>query len=245
MKDLPKIDLHIHSDFSDGNNSIPNIVDKSIKLLKMICITDHLTNSWKSNIIPTLNSIEKIESYLDQISACQEYLYDKEIDLMLLKGVEIDISSSQRYILKLVNPLNFDIILFEYLENPEGIAFINNLIEYWIKLVDNKNKLCVFGLAHFDPSFFIHGNLEILIKFLCKYNIFFEFNSSYSHCYSRINKLFFEKLITTKIPVSIGSDSHHVSTIGNVEEPLEMVQFYNLEDNLLNLIEILKHPKEK
>ncbi|MFX1357265.1 MAG: PHP domain-containing protein [Promethearchaeota archaeon] len=245
MKDLPKIDLHIHSNFSDGNNSIPNIVEKSIKLLKIICITDHLTNSWKSNIIPSLNSNEKIENYLDQISVCQKYLYDKDIDLMLLRGVEIDISSSQRYILKLVNPLNFDIILFEYLESPEGIAFINNLLEYWMRRINNEDKPCVFGLAHFDPSFFIHGNLDILIKFLCKYNVFFEFNSSYSHCYSSVNKIFFEKLITAKIPVSIGSDSHHVSTIGNVEEPLEMVQFYNLEDNLRNLITILKHSKEK
>jgi len=244
MKNIPKIDLHIHSNFSDGNNSIQEIVDLSVNRgLKFISFTDHLTDSWKSNIIPTLNSYEKIINYLDQISICQQYLNDGNIDLTLLKGVEIDISSSQRYILKLVNPSNFNIILFEYLESPEGIAFIKNLIDYWMKNVSNKNESNLFGLAHFDPALFIHGNLDILIKFLRKYNICFEFNSSYPQCYSRINEIFFKKIKELKIPISIGSDSHHLSNIGNTEEPLEMIQFYNLEDNLLNLIEIIENLK--
>ncbi|MFX0058062.1 MAG: PHP domain-containing protein [Candidatus Hodarchaeota archaeon] len=246
MKDLPKINLHIHSNFSDGINSIPQIVKKSTKLgLKYISITDHFTNSWKSNIIPNLDTIDKLEDYFKQISLCQEFLNYKKIDLTILKGVEIDIQSSQSHILKYINPMKFDIILFEYLENPEGIAFIKILLDNWIKSRKVNNNFSVFGLAHFDPSYFIYGNLNMLIKFLNKYEIFFEFNSSYSHCYSRKNELFFQELKNSKINVSIGTDSHHLMDLGKLEEPLEMVFYYNLEDNLQNLIHKLEMRKDR
>jgi histidinol phosphatase-like PHP family hydrolase len=246
MKDSIKINLHIHSNFSDGHNSIEQIVEKSNKLgLKLICLTDHFTNSWKSNIIPTLDSYEKINDYFEQIALCQEYISNKGIDLVLLKGIEIDIQSSQKYIMKYINPLDFDIILFEYLENPEGIAFIRNLLDYWEKKVKNLTDLSTFGLAHFDPSFFLYGNLDILIKFLSKYKIFFEFNSSYPHCYSNRNRIFFDKLKNSKIPVAIGTDSHDLSNLGNIEEPLEMIYYHKLEDNLQILIKILEVKKDK
>ena len=62
MMTFPKINLHIHSIYSDGNNSIREIVDKAIKLgLDYICITDHFTNSWKANVIPNLDTKDKIE----------------------------------------------------------------------------------------------------------------------------------------------------------------------------------------
>ena len=72
---FPKINLHIHSNFSDGNNSIKKIVVKSIKLgLDYIAITDHFSNSWKAGIISTLSSNEKISRYLEEIRDCQEFL---------------------------------------------------------------------------------------------------------------------------------------------------------------------------
>ena len=56
---FPKINLHIHSTFSDGRNTIKQIIKRAIQLnLSYICITDHFTNSWKAGVIPTLNNEE-------------------------------------------------------------------------------------------------------------------------------------------------------------------------------------------
>jgi len=52
---LPKLNLHIHTTYSDGKNTINQIVKTAIKLgLDYICITDHFSNSWKSKLYPHL-----------------------------------------------------------------------------------------------------------------------------------------------------------------------------------------------
>ena len=240
---FPKMNLHCHSNYSDGNNSILEIVTTSLKIgLNYLAITDHFTNSWKSDIIPTLNSFEKIESYLEEISICQNNLKNANENLRLYKGIEVDIGSSEKYIKNLIDPSKFDIILFEYLETLEGLAYVNSLIEDWVRKISRVN-LPLFGLAHFDPSNFIHSGLDRLIQLLKKYDIYFEFNSSYSHFYSRKNEIFFEKLKKHQIPVGIGSDAHHSKHLVLMEEPLYRVKDYGLESNLIRLIELLKKEK--
>jgi predicted metal-dependent phosphoesterase TrpH len=57
---VPKFNLHIHSIYSDGKNTIKKIVEKSLKLeLEYIAITDHFTDSWKARVINTLDSKKK------------------------------------------------------------------------------------------------------------------------------------------------------------------------------------------
>lgn len=237
---FPNINLHCHSNYSDGKNSINEIVVKAVKIeLNYLAITDHFTNSWKSQIIPNLNSIEKIDNYLNAISICQNHLKETYKDLLLFKGIEIDLGSSEKFIKYHINPLKFDIILFEYLETSEGLAYINNLISYWKRKISNET-LPLFGLAHFDPSYFIFNGLDRLLQLLKKYNIYYEFNSSYSHFYSRKNEIFFGKLKKYQIPVGIGSDAHHSKEIGLIEEPLSKIKDYGLENNLLSLIGLLK-----
>ncbi len=240
---FPKINLHCHSIYSDGKNSINKIVAKAVKIgLNYLAITDHFTNSWKSGLMPTLNSVEKIETYLDEISNCQSYLNSNSKNLLLYKGIEVDLGSSEEFIKNLIEPCKFDIILFEYLETFEGLAFINNLINYWQRKISFDN-LPLFGLAHFDPSNFIYTGIDRLIQFLRKCNVFFEFNSSYSQFYSPKYLVFFEKLRNHKIPVSIGSDAHNSKQLGLIEEPFYRVKEYGLEDNLNHLIRLLKKEK--
>ncbi|MFX1340826.1 MAG: hypothetical protein ACFFDK_19605, partial [Promethearchaeota archaeon] len=87
---------------------------------------------------------------------------------------------------------------------------------------------------------FIFNGLDRLLQLLKKYNIYYEFNSSYSHFYSRKNEIFFGKLKKYQIPVGIGSDAHHSKEIGLIEEPLSKIKDYGLENNLLSLIGLLK-----
>ncbi|MFW9999576.1 MAG: PHP domain-containing protein [Candidatus Hodarchaeota archaeon] len=238
---LPKINLHIHSNYSDGKQTIKQIVQKSIKLkLDYIAITDHFTNSWKA-WVSTLKDPEIISSYLEEILHFQEFLKQHNKQLTLLKGIEVDIASSEQFIKNNLEADKFDLILFEYLQSPESIAFIENLIYYW-KLTE-LNKMPILGLAHFDPSYFIIGDLDPLMIFLKKYNIYFEFNSSYPSFYSTQYKLFFEKLKEYKIPVAIGCDSHNLGTLDDIDEPFEMIRYYNLESNFKILIDLVKLKK--
>lgn len=164
---LPKLNLHIHSTYSDGKNSISQIVSSALdKGLDYICITDHFTNSWKADIIPNLNSLDKIEMYLEEIGQFQKYLLDEERQMALFKGIEIDLNSTEKFILNSISPAKFDIIIFEYLESIEGISFIKKIINYWRKNSKNSKVFPLIGLAHFEPSFFIINGMNILIDFL-------------------------------------------------------------------------------
>jgi len=84
------------------------------------------------------------------------------------------------------------------------------------------------------------GNLDRLMNFLKKYNIYFEFNSSYPSYYSPRYKQFFEKLKEYKIPVAIGSDSHNLGNLNDIDEPFEMINYYNLITNFELLINELE-----
>lgn len=237
--ELPKLNLHIHSIYSDGRNTIEQIVKKALKTgLDYICIADHLTNSWKADLIPNLNNLDKIKRYLEEISQFKEFLKKENKNLTLFKGVEIDISSSEKYIINNISPNKFDLILFEYLESFEGIAFVKKILEYWKK--KNYNNFPLIGLAHFDPSFFIIRGLDLLLDFLKHYNIIIEFNSSYPQFYSRKHEIFYNKLKDSGIKVSIGCDSHHISSLRDIESPYKMIEFYNLEENLKDLIDSLE-----
>lgn len=237
--ELPKLNLHIHSIYSDGRNTIEQIVKKALKTgLDYICITDHLTNSWKADLIPNLNNPDKIKRYLEEISQFKELLAKENKTLTLFKGIEIDISSSEKYIINNISPNKFDLILFEYLESFEGIAFVKKILEYWKK--KNYDEFPLIGLAHFDPSFFIIRGLDTLIEFLKQYDIIVEFNSSYPQFYSQKHEIFYNKLKDSGIKVSIGSDSHHISSLKDIESPYKMIEFYNLEENLKDLIDSLE-----
>lgn len=229
--EYPNVNFHIHSKFSDGENTIHKIVDASLKLgLEYIAITDHFSNSWKSKLIPTLDSHEKINNYLKKIKYCKHFLQNSKEHAVLFTGIEIDVGSSKEYIYNFINPKKFDLILFEYLESFEGIAFIKNLINHW-NLKIKHQKFPIFGLAHFDPSLFMYDGISILLNFLEDYMIYFEFNSSYSQFYSRKYQFFFEELKEHDIPITIGCDSHDLKSLNNGEEPLQMIKYYGLERN--------------
>ncbi len=239
--DLPKINLHIHTIYSDGKECINNIVCRAVELdLDVIAFTDHLSNSWKSNIISTLSTPEIIENYIEEIKDSQKIVREKGETIKILKGVEIDLGSSEKFIKKLIRYEIFDLILWEYLETPESIAFVKSIINDWRRTVNKEKNWPLMGLAHFDPSHFLYQGLDNLIRFLNEYGFYFEFNSSYSEFYSRQNMVFFEALKNSNIPVGIGCDSHDLSNLLEIEEPLEMIRYYGLEKNFEKFLEMVK-----
>ncbi|MHA1196206.1 MAG: PHP domain-containing protein [Promethearchaeota archaeon] len=241
----PKINLHIHSSYSDGKNSIEEIVKKALELdFKYIAITDHFSNTWKAKIIPTLNSVEKINSYVVEIRQIQEELICSKEKLLVLVGIEIDLESSLNSILSRINPNDFDLILFEHFNSHESIPFVSNLLDNWQKRYSKNNLKPLMGLAHCDPSYFLFDNYESLISFLRKRDLFFELNSSYSQYYSLKNLPFFKRLKHEEIMISISSDAHRLSNLSKIDNAFEMVEFYSLTSNLRRLMLKLKETRD-
>ncbi|MBN1214846.1 MAG: PHP domain-containing protein [Candidatus Lokiarchaeota archaeon] len=238
---LPKINLHIHSNFSDGKNTVEQIVDRANELkFNFIAITDHFSDSWKANIIKTLNSYDIINDYLNEIEILNRDLKKAKSNLKILKGIEIDLESSFNYIMKLIHPKEFDIILFEYLDNPESLAFVQKIISEWRKKKKLGKKNPLFGLAHFDPANFIYFDMSILLNIMSKYHIYYEFNSNYPQFYStKYKELFFDKLILFKIPIAVSSDAHYLNQLDEIDEPISMIEYYDLVDNFKILLEKL------
>ena len=239
---FPKINLHIHSYYSDGKNTIEQIIKKAQKLnYDFIAITDHFSDSWKSNIIKTLDSQEKIQDYLDEIHFYNNYLKKSGSKLRALKGIEIDLGSSFNIVRRLVNPQEFNLILFEYLETYESIAFIQKIIKEWKNNYQLDDYQLIFGLAHFDPSNFLYDDFKILLDFLRKYNIYIEFNSNYPQYYStKYREIFYDKLIPFRIPVATSSDSHYLSQLDGIDGPLSIIEYYELNNNYKLLLDKLE-----
>ncbi|GAG97762.1 unnamed protein product, partial [marine sediment metagenome] len=169
----------------------------------------------------------------------QKYLLEEERQMALFKGIEIDLSSTEKFIVNNILPTRFDILLFEYLESIEGIFFIKKIINYWKGKTKNSEDFPLLGLAHFDPSFFVINGMSILIDFLTENKIFFEFNTSYPQYYSQKYSSFFDQLKERNVLVSVACDSHHISNLIDIEEAYDRIKLYALESNLADLVQIL------
>ncbi|MHA1689086.1 MAG: PHP domain-containing protein [Promethearchaeota archaeon] len=239
---FPKINFHIHSIYSDGRFSIRVIIRRALKLkLEYIAITDHFSNSWKCQVIPTLSSHRKIAHYLTTLNHHQKKLKEKGKSLHLYKGIEIDLGSSEEYIRNLINPEDYDLILFEYLETYEGLVLANKLINYW-KVNISSNSFPLLGLAHFDPFHYMNDTLDKkeFFQFLKSHSIYFEFNSRYPEYYSLKYEDFFKRLKQENILITIGTDSHGLKRLNDYSEPIQMIQYYSLEKNFLSFFDLLK-----
>jgi DNA polymerase (family 10) len=240
---LPKLNLHIHTRFSDGTNSMDMIVNRALKLkFNYIAFTDHFSNSWKAGVIKTLDSYKKIDIYLKTIRDQKDRLSNQNTSLTILKGIEIDLGSSFDYITKLINPARFDLILLEYMNSLETLEFTEDLLNYWMEATDNTEKgFPILGLAHFDPSYFIHEDLSQIIDFLKKYEIYYEFNSAYSEYYSAKYRKLFDKIKELEILVGVGADVHHLDELTLLQHPLERIEYYGITSNYRKLIKELKN----
>ena len=114
---MVSFDFHIHSDWSDGDNSIEEIMQAAKdKGLNIIGINDHLSDIKAS--IP--NESEAIQDYLMDIRE-----FSKKVGIPALAGLEIDISPLDQLDIELLN--KFDYIIFE---NIRGLPKIKEICEF-------------------------------------------------------------------------------------------------------------------
>ncbi|MDD1777978.1 MAG: PHP domain-containing protein [Candidatus Helarchaeota archaeon] len=217
---LEKMDLHVHTNYSDGAMSIKEAIQVAqTKNLSYLAITDHFTTSWKQSIIKTLKASD-FETYRDQIERERE-----QANFKCLIGLEIDMDSNWDDVLKV--PFEwFEIINFEYAESMVLLKKIAVLVP---KL--KKGSICT--LAH--NFYFKIANLEEFSKILLDNNICFELNARYLIQFDE-NSIQRLKFLREKgIQFTIGSDAHEPEKIGKTDEVLSILKKIEGFQNLLDL----------
>lgn len=221
---MESFDFHIHSEWSDGDNSIEEIMQAAKeKGLKIIGINDHLSEIKAS--IPL--EPDAINDYLLDIRE-----FSNTVGITTLAGLEIDITSFDELDIELLN--KFDYLLFE---NITGLPKIKAVCEF----SKNLNGPTV-GLSHTDlryPEILIAK----IIPLLEEHNIFIELNANYTENYEAARNVF-PLIVESKIGLSVGSDSHSMKTIGLFNYALEYLESFdiNLEDRLVLLKKLPSGP---
>ncbi len=91
MKAEELIDLHIHTNYSDGYSTPLSVIKTAVtKKLKRICITDHY-----SHYKPALNSIDELDNYYQTLTELNRKF--AQIDVSIL-DVEISNHINCHYI---------------------------------------------------------------------------------------------------------------------------------------------------
>lgn len=203
-------DFHIHSEWSDGDDSVEKIITiAKQKGLKIIGINDHYSEIKAS--VP-----QEPEGLIDYMSEIRETTKEIADDLIVLVGLEFDTFPSNQIDAKILS--QFDYLMFEELFPLPKIK----------KLCAWKEKIQgpEMGISHANFSW----PLELFKKIttmLENAGIFLEFNANYTTNFEALKRLKTDVVLNeSKVPLSVGSDSHSVQTLGSfdyVEEFLNRI----------------------
>jgi len=85
-----KGDLHIHTNWSDGNSEIHEIVKKAADMgYEYMAVTDHFRSIWMDNAMDEMD----LKKQLLEIKNINEKFEDAGVDLCVFSGVEVDVDS--------------------------------------------------------------------------------------------------------------------------------------------------------
>lgn len=207
-------DIHIHSSWSDGDDSVRAIAENAIRHdLSLVGICDHYPAGEGGFV-----SGDHLSEYVSDINdTAREY----EGKVKIIKGVEIPcqllLYDSEKISMEALNDLDYILI-----ENCESINDEESIGE----LRDNLSVLgCAKGLAHCD-ILRLGARLGLSIKSIAmklkEFGFFWEINSAYRYAFfddiiyfdSRkpddIRELFYE-LNCNEVGAAAGSDCHSVA----------------------------------
>lgn len=83
-------DLHLHTNWSDGNSEVHEMVKKAVDLgYEYMAVTDHFRSIWMDNAMDERD----LKKELVEIKNINEKFEDSGVDLHVFSGVEVDIDS--------------------------------------------------------------------------------------------------------------------------------------------------------
>lgn len=204
------IDFHIHSHFSDGDQSIEEIVSSARrKNLTAVAIADHIDNEGTFLYLRNVSPPRPFSEYLTAIDEGK-----KNLNYPIYSGVEISaFRGKDNYIFPNFAKLDFLLIETYQVQKPNIKSF--DPIE---KALLCKDKLDIpVGLAHPDLSF-IENHMEEFEA----YELFLELNTDklirgdkyQERTLSRLKELLNAH---PNVKLSVGSDAHVIYMIGSVQ----------------------------
>ena len=226
------LNLHNHTNYSDGRHSPRDIVEAAIKAgLTAVGISDHYRTTRVRSLQPG-----NFDEYIEHVRRLALHYKDK---IRVLAGVEIDASPERTEDLAYLpaGQLNkLDFILFENVQDEEAGG-----MGLW-ELFDMRHELQPpVGLAHNDiVRNFAEIDHGVLIPVLETNKLFLELCPSPRHSklqrpQYRHSADFFAKLKGTKVQLAFGTDTHeNLDDVGNIDDAYAFVRENGLEKNLID-----------
>jgi len=198
----PRYDIHTHSNYSDGNPTIAEIVGQAASLnLSTIGITDHFWPSMGSQ----RGGVGMIKERRRKISQ----LRDDFPNLRILDGAEVDILSNGGLAPVAGGTEQFDIVIgsVHWFSGPEQWAS---------SLLKTLRKTTFDVLGHWDGYLSAYKAKEgkNVAKALAEANIAIELSLRYEPIYTE----FLEVARDEGCMFTLGSDSHSIETIGKLKD---------------------------
>jgi putative hydrolase len=203
-------DLHIHSAWSDGANSIAEIVQEArLKNLKIIAITDHVRreSAYFTDYCAEIkkivaNDLSILVGFEAKIRDFQGYL---DVSIEVRKMADIQIGSVHRFPMgrKLFSPKDLGKRICQEVELELSISAIR---KQQMGIIGHPGGMSLKEFGEFPMEFF----REIIAECSCN-DIAFELNSTYhAGIYADLQPMLQEH----NPYVSFGSDAHTLANIG-------------------------------
>ena len=207
-----KIDMHMHTDWTDGNNTLLEMVDQAIRnRLNMVAITDHIReqSEYFSDYINEINIIQN-DSNIKIYSGFEAKILDMygniDISQKALSMADIIIASVHRipYGGKYHLPKELS---YERLADLELKLALSVIKKRKINVIGHSGGMSISAYGQFPEEYF-----EKIISECAVNDVAFEFNYKYHQVYEGILR----KMLFKYNPyVSVGSDAHEAGKISS------------------------------
>ncbi len=206
-------DLHIHSNYSDGVSSVEEITKRAAFLkLKTIAIADHFWPSLGSR----KGGINLIEQRRHEIETCR----NDYPELKILDVAEVDIQSNGVLAPVAGGLEQFDLIIGSFHWFTDSTRWASALVQAL-----RRKEFQILG--HWDGylSSYREEDGRIAAEALAEADVAIELNGRYS-----VEHIGFLELAKTYgCHFTLGSDSHHVSTVGDLAFQEKLATSMNLD----------------
>ncbi len=194
-------DLHVHTNYSDGVSSVDEVVQRAAFLkLRTIAIVDHF---W-----PSMGSRRGGKNFIEQRRHEIENSRNDYPDLSILDAAEVDIQSNGELAAVAGGLAQFDIVIGSFHWFTDSTRWASALVKAL-----RRNEFQILG--HWDGylSSYREEDGRIAAQALADAGVAIELNGRYS-----VEHVGFLELAKSYDCVfSLGSDSHHVSTVGDLD----------------------------
>ena len=219
LKELPKIDSHIHTNWTDGKDSIGEIYEKAQQLmLERIVFTEHTSRtseSWFNKFADHVNKLATTNTKVHLGSEVRIFNLDGEIEILdsVNSICEIILASVHRF-----PDANGNAIEFSDMSAGNVLNLEFSLMKSAIKNSQADIIAHPFGMSlerfnlHPTPDMWIE-----LVELSKKHGVALEINSKYHKNFDFILGLFIQE----NALISIGSDVHEVDRVGHCIDKIE------------------------